>query len=684
MSVKLNIPYLCRHRNEIWNPVTRTITIPDEVTEIEISALKYFIQAPVSEGGLGLGFRDIRNVVVGENNTTPLSELLLLLPKFFSLHIKGSLYPNFNDWNFEGLVFTTLKLPAIHKVSLSNFKVRNLDLSETKIKVLEGSAFDHVDIQKLFLPPTLEDVKKSCLYHCEIGEIIFHPESFLKSIAIQSNFGSKLGRISLPKNVDLTNSSFAFSEAEEIVFHPECVIKEIPKRCFEYSGVKYVRLSRSVKEIGDSCFFGSKVKKVDSPEDSELQLIGASCFQGTPLEYFPFTRKVRKIYSSAFANTNINKVILHDGVEEIGSSSFEGTRIEELEIPGSVKSVGSLSFSGCSHLRKVTFLESENGESKLSKLSSSAFDKSDIKTITVPPNIDHVYLSSLPSSVEEVIVTGDTKIYGYLPVGSKLVLNSKSILPNEFYVQDAVKRKPGSVVIQKSTTGFQEGKSEDSQGSVSPLKIISDPNEILKFIEEQKEKEQKENEVLFKDFSLQSEGINLLKVLYMDEVKLRDSIRDLCIMVIGDLKVIPNNLQRIFLELVKTNSKQVEYVVKLYEKYEQEVERIKNECKDENEAKEELRTLFGGLKNDMISFERHRWFFLQKLRDFIDLLVDFVETIAQRNEKEKVFQKNNFNIDQVRERVGQILRVPSLKKPPNDFKLLSESHDTSVGLKSSK
>ncbi|RBI35234.1 leucine-rich repeat domain-containing protein, partial [Metamycoplasma hominis] len=61
---------------------------------------------------------------------------------------------------------------------------------------------------------------------------------------------------------------------------------------------------------------------------------------------------VKEIGESAFFGCkNLNEVILNEGLEKIGAETFYHTNIGSITIPGSIKEIGERAFFGCKNLK---------------------------------------------------------------------------------------------------------------------------------------------------------------------------------------------------------------------------------------------------------------------------------------------------------------------------------------------
>lgn len=134
---------------------------------------------------------------------------------------------------------------------------------------------------------------------------------------------------------------------------PEGVTK-IGERCFEYNNdIKFVKLSSTVKEIGEYAFDNSRIKFISLNEG--LEFIGDFCFCDCEfLKFVNLPGSVKRLGEGCFQNSNIDGIGLNEGLEVIGQNCFFNCiNIENIHFPESLKRIGSDAFNGCSEIREI-------------------------------------------------------------------------------------------------------------------------------------------------------------------------------------------------------------------------------------------------------------------------------------------------------------------------------------------
>lgn len=127
----------------------------------------------------------------------------------------------------------------------------------------------------------------------------------------------------------------------------------------------------AIREIGDSAFAESGIKKITFPSD--LITIGAGSFENC-VSLSSVTFDVNSSGGSEIQN--------------IESNAFKGCiRLTSIELPKSLKTIGGAAFEGCSQLRNVDFAKDCN----LVKIDGHAFDGcADLKAIRIPASVTEI------------------------------------------------------------------------------------------------------------------------------------------------------------------------------------------------------------------------------------------------------------------------------------------------------
>ncbi len=123
------------------------------------------------------------------------------------------------------------------------------------------------------------------------------------------------------------------------------------------STVTSVTIPASIKEIGASAFYGTKVASVTFAANSQLTSIGEQAFAQTPLKEFTLPANVKKLGHNAFMSSLLTKLTLNTELEPMvytgtvwsGSNSYEVT--EHYNPCGGCSTVTFVVPSGCKNYR---------------------------------------------------------------------------------------------------------------------------------------------------------------------------------------------------------------------------------------------------------------------------------------------------------------------------------------------
>ena len=197
------------------------------------------------------------------------------------------------------------------------------------------------------------------------------------SIADISDLAEK---IVLPATVEtIGNGAFRNTSFKKVTLPPR--VREIQASAFE--NCKYletVYLPPTLETIGSNAFARCwRLSAITLP--AKLTAIGNSAFEGcNQLEVIEFPRSLRRIGSGAFSDTSFKKVTLPPTVREIQASAFEGCKdLEIVNLSPALEKIGYKAFSNCPRLSAITL------PATLTGIGDYAFDKSGIKSITLPP-----------------------------------------------------------------------------------------------------------------------------------------------------------------------------------------------------------------------------------------------------------------------------------------------------------
>lgn len=155
-------------------------------------------------------------------------------------------------------------------------------------------------------------------------------------------------------NCNAGQNIFGGCEALSYVEFGDGVIK-VPSYLLEFStGLKEIKISESVTEIGEYAFWRSGLEEVTIPE--RVASIGESAFGGcTELNTVNFNAESCNV-KNPFRGSAIENLVFGERVSKISSSfAYECNSLTKVTIPENVTEIGGLAFSYCQNLTALQF-----------------------------------------------------------------------------------------------------------------------------------------------------------------------------------------------------------------------------------------------------------------------------------------------------------------------------------------
>lgn len=267
------------------------------------------------------------------------------------------------------------------------------------IKVTNISLNDRMDIESATFGPNVTSISMTGYKYLSNIDI-----TRCKNLYCNFN-NSGLAEVTLPENIhgdfrfcdnlekvtflgDIKRCDFYQCRAlKTVVWNEDITVLPSFRYC---SSLTTIDIPAHVKTIPGSCFAGcSSLSQVNIPEDSELETLEGSCFNGTKISRFDCPPNLKNI----------------------GSHSFFGTLIEEFKFPKEFTTGESVYdiFASCKNLRKLVY-----------------------------PSID-VLLSFPPSFRESCNSNGGTEIYIGDELLTELTLPANKNFPNGFAYISGIK-----------------------------------------------------------------------------------------------------------------------------------------------------------------------------------------------------------------------------------------------------
>lgn len=266
-------------------------------------------------------------------------------------------------------------------------KIGSIEIPQSVQKLGNGIFRGCINLQNVTFPKGLQEIGKEAFYGCSSLVEVNFPEGLNKLGENSFYECNKLEKIIFPST--LSEIPFLSYEWEwnmavsplEVVIIPEG-IEKIQENAFRnYNSLKSIDLPNSLKEIGDSAFFGTGLETLVLPE--EIESVGSWAFQNCQnLKSIVIPQKYINWGEFVFAETgletivwnssnpvipngmfnschNLKKIAMPDGVTSVGVSTFGACdALEEISIPETVTEISDTAFSGCSNLKKISIPKS--------------------------------------------------------------------------------------------------------------------------------------------------------------------------------------------------------------------------------------------------------------------------------------------------------------------------------------
>ncbi|MBR1831122.1 MAG: leucine-rich repeat protein [Ruminiclostridium sp.] len=240
------------------------------------------------------------------------------------------------------------------------------------IKCIGASAFNGCELLSDFpsILPNLETIGNSAFYGTAIKE--FTVPSRVEKIE-ESSFESckKLKKIIIEDGVTAIGNSVFKNTGLESIIVPDSVT-EMGSKIFEgCNDLKEATIGRGLKILGGVFENCNALEKVTLSEGLEDILYNAF-YNCSSLKQIEIPKSVKRLSSSDDVGTNIGtfvgcdsleKVILHEGLEEIGDYAFAGIAstpsfnkipLSSIVIPNTVNTIGYMAFAGLKNIKEIT------------------------------------------------------------------------------------------------------------------------------------------------------------------------------------------------------------------------------------------------------------------------------------------------------------------------------------------
>lgn len=176
----------------------------------------------------------------------------------------------------------------------------------------------------------------------------------------------------------ISKDAFNYMYIKKIDFPDDSQIQKIENNAFTNSTIEILTIPSSVIELEYGWCNETEIGKIIvSPENKRYSSIDEKLILGKQtIEDDEYTNLV-------FSVRNIEEILIPDFIKIIEPYAFNFSSIKKIIIPSSVQVICKCAFEKCSHIRIFKFQEN----SMLQKIGESAFAASSIMKFKIPPNV---------------------------------------------------------------------------------------------------------------------------------------------------------------------------------------------------------------------------------------------------------------------------------------------------------
>ena len=238
------------------------------------------------------------------------------------------------------------------------------------VKYLLGSFSANTDIQRVFIPKSVKEMKSTFQNCTNLEEVVFEEGSQLTYISRAFENCTSLTGVKIPSSVTIIDN-YAFSR----------------------SGIKSIDIPEGVTAIKQDAFSGcSSLTSVTFEEGSQLTSISRFMFSNcSNLTSVTIPAGVTSIGMYAFSDcSKLTSITFEEGSQltTIEGDAFQNcAKLTSITIPAGVTSIGTYAFWGCSALTSVTF---EEGLQLTTIGNNTFYQCSNLTSVTIPAGVTSI------------------------------------------------------------------------------------------------------------------------------------------------------------------------------------------------------------------------------------------------------------------------------------------------------
>lgn len=275
-------------------------------------------------------------------------------------------------------------------IDCSNLKQIHFE-DNSNHREIESMAFGRTVIETISIPPKLEKIDLNAFCYCEkLETTIFNRNIDMKSIKFKNcNAVLQVNKYSI-LNSSLNNKQIIGDQGLSYSFNNKTAeivgFDNKTKHILVPISVKNGLTECNITAISDKVFNDSIIKSIHFQSDSHLLKIGIRSFYKSSIVFITIPASVKEINDEAFSMCDqLNKVIIpkDSQLEIIGKYAFSSTKISEFTLPRHVVEIKEGAFAECSNLNSFTFEK----DSELKKICKNAFKNIKVYILSIPKSV---------------------------------------------------------------------------------------------------------------------------------------------------------------------------------------------------------------------------------------------------------------------------------------------------------
>ena len=294
---------------------------------------------------------------------------------------------------------------------------------------------------------SVKEINEKAFYGASQMTSLSLPEGILAVPAYAFYDCSELTEVKLPSSLkEIATYAFTYCSKLEKVELPDGLVA-LGDRCFQSTGINYVNVPASIREIPNYCFYGSSLTSVELGDN--IEKLGNNCFQNCKqLVSVKLPENLQTLPSSIFSNcSSLASISIPKSVTAIETSAFNGcSSLEEIILPDSLATLGSGALQNCSSITTITLPE------KITVLPMSIFSGcTSLEKVTMSDRITAIPSNAFQNCGRLHTIACAKDTIGYEPGRIRLGENIRSIGQYAFQKCTAIKE----MILPENFTSFE-------------------------------------------------------------------------------------------------------------------------------------------------------------------------------------------------------------------------------------